>query len=131
MKILKIAAAVMILMAVLNCGASTAVSPEMNACLGAHGSRDQYLPVITKYADEDIVQKAMGLLAIRHPYVVRANQKGSQIVYTVEGLATGRSDRFANDALVTYRVTWEGSHIVSLEFVSVQDLSEVIPFRCT
>jgi hypothetical protein len=131
MKILKIAAVVVILMGVLNCTASTAVSPEMNACLSAHGSRDQYLPVITKYADEDIIQKAMGLLAIRHPYVVRADHKGAQIVYTVEGIVMDSSDRFPNGSLVTYRVAWEGNRIASLEFVSVQDLSEIIPYTST
>jgi nitrous oxidase accessory protein NosD len=131
MKIVKIAAVALILLAVLNCAASIAVSPEMKACLGSHGSRDQYLPVITKYADEEVVQKAMGLLVIPHPYVVRADQKGSQTVYTVEGVVVEGSDGFPNGSLVTYRVFWEGNRIVSLEFVSVQDLSQVIPILFT
>jgi len=131
MKILKVAAVALILMSVLNCTASIPVSPEMNACLGAHGSREQYLPVITQYADADIVQKAMGLLAIRHPYVVHVDHKGSQILYTVEGIAIGESDRFAKDSIVTYRVAWEGNRIVSLEYVSVQDLSDIMPFIYT
>ncbi len=130
MKIFKAAAVIVILLGVLNC-ASIAVSPEMKACLGAHGSKDQYLPVVTAYADEDIVQKAMGLLVIPHPYVIRADQKGAQTIYTVEGVVAEGSDGFPNGSLVTYRVAWEGNRIVSLEFVSVQDLNQLIPFATT
>lgn len=130
MKILKVAVVIFIVSGVMNC-ASIAVSPEMKACLGSHGSKEQYIPVITKYADEDVVQKAMGLLVIPHPYVVHTAQKGTQTIYTVEGVVAEGSDGFPSGSLATYRVVWEGNRIVSLEFVSVQDLSLVIPYLTT
>jgi len=127
MKIFKLAVVAVILLAVLNCTASRAVSPEMQACMGSHGSRDQYLPVITRYADEDIVQKAMGLLAIPRPYVVFTTRQGTQTIYTVEGVVAEGAGGYPDGSVVTYRVAWEGNRIVSLEFVSVQKLTDVIP----
>lgn len=127
MKTIKMAMVAAMLLAVLNCTASMAVSPEMLACMGSHGSRDQYLPVITKYADEDIVQKAMGLLAIPRPCVVFTTRQGGQTIYTVEGVVAEGTDGYPNGSVVTYRVAWQGNRIVSLEFVSVRNLTDAIP----
>jgi len=132
MKNFKIAAVVTSLfLSVMSCTATIAVSPEMYACMSSHGSKDQYCPVIARYADEDVVQKAWGLLAIPHPYVVSSAQQGTQTVYTVEGFVSKASGEFPEGSLVTYRVAWEGNRIVSLEFVKVQKLEEVIPFFTT
>jgi hypothetical protein len=127
MKTIKMAMVAAMLLAVLNCTASMAVSPEMQSCMGSHGSREQYLPVITKYADEDIVQKAMGLLAIPRPYVVFTTRQGGQTIYTVEGVVAEGTAGYPNGSVVTYRVAWQGNRIVSLEFVSVRNLTDAIP----
>ena len=69
-----------------------------------------------KYSDPGIMQKAMGLLVIKNPYVVKTEKQGSSVCYTVEGDYAERSSEIPSDLTQFYKVCWESGRIKSLEF---------------
>ena len=89
------------------------VIPEMRECMRSHGSQKEYRAVIQKYADPIIVNKAMGLLIIKEPYITKADREGQKICYTVEGVTVETSTEIPSDIVQTYRVCWENRRIVS------------------
>ncbi len=113
------------------CTTPTPMSPEMNACISSHATREQYLPVITRYADEDIVKKAVELVAIKHPTVINRVENGPQTIYTVEGFVEQPTSFAPANSVATYRVVWQGDHIVSLEFVNAIDWYLAYPMATT
>jgi hypothetical protein len=96
--------------------AFSGVIPEMEECMRAHTTPKAYEAVIKKYADPGIIRQAMGLLVIKEPYVLKAEQEGSQICYLVEGITVGTSSEIPADVTQVYRVCWDHGRIVLLEF---------------
>lgn len=105
------------------------VIPEMQECMESHGSQAQYAAVLQKYCDPGLMRQAMGLLVIKKPYVVKTEQKGPAVCYTVEGTAVETSAEFPADTAQTYNVCWESGRIASLEFYGAKPRAyqEVIP----
>lgn len=98
------------------------VIPEMQECMRSHGSRQQYEAVLKKYSDPGLMRRAMGLLVIKDPRVVRTDERGPAVCYTVEGTTVETSREFPSDALQTYYVCWQNRKIVSLEFYGAKPL---------
>jgi hypothetical protein len=105
------------------------VIPEMRECMQSHGSQAQYAAVLQKYCDPGIMRQAMGLLVIKRPYVIKTEQKGSMVCYTVEGTTEGTSSELPADTTQTYNVCWEGGRVASLEFYGAKPriYHEIIP----
>ncbi|MEN6321128.1 MAG: hypothetical protein ABFD82_20605 [Syntrophaceae bacterium] len=105
------------------------VIPEMQECMQSHGSPAQYEAVLKKYCDPGIIRKAMGLLVIKKPYVVKVEQKGRTLCYTVEGTTEETSSEIPADTTQTYNVCWENGRVVSLEFYGAKSrvYQEIIP----
>jgi len=105
------------------------VIPEMQECMQSHGSQEQYAAVLKKYCDPGIMRQAMGLLVIKKPYVIRTEQNGPMVCYTVEGTAVETSSELPADTTQTYNVCWESGRIVSLEFYGAKPRAyqEIIP----
>ncbi len=105
------------------------VIPEMKECMRSHTTPQKYGAVIEKYADPGIIRQAMGLLVIKEPYVLGAEQKGTVICYTVEGTTVGTSSEIPSDVTQVYKACWDHGRIISLEFFgpksSIHD--EIIP----
>jgi hypothetical protein len=101
----------------------------MQECMESHGSQAQYAAVLQKYCDPGLMRQAMGLLVIKKPYVVKTEQKGPAVCYTVEGTAVETSAEFPADTTQTYNVCWESGRIVSLEFYGAKPRAyqEIIP----
>lgn len=105
------------------------VIPEMQECMKAHGSQQEYLEALKKYCDPGIIRKAMGLLVIKNPYVVKTEKEDSVICYTVEGMTIGTSDEIPADSTQIYKVCWNIGKVVSLEFLGSKEniTDDVIP----
>jgi hypothetical protein len=105
------------------------VIPEMRECMQAHGSKAEYEAVLKKYCDPGIIRQAMGLLVIKKPYVIKAEQKGGMVCYTVEGTTEETSSEMPADTTQTYNVCWENRRVVSLEFYGAKPRvhQEIIP----
>jgi hypothetical protein len=105
------------------------VIPEMQECMQSHGSQAQYATVLEKYCDPGLMRQAMGLLVIKKPYVLKTEQKGPAVCYTVEGTVVGTSVEFPADTTQTYHVCWESGRITSLEFYGAKPRvqQEIIP----
>ena len=102
---------------------------EMQECMQSHGSQAQYAAVLQKYCDPGIMRQAMGLLVIKKPYVIKTEQKGPMVCYTVEGVTEETSREIPADAAQTYNVCWENRRVVSLEFYGAKPrvYQEIIP----
>ncbi len=100
----------------LSAFAAKDVIPEMKECMAAHGSQEGYMAVLKKYCDPGIMRKAMGLLVIKHPYVVQTEEEGSSVCYTVEGVSVETSSEIPSDVVQVYKACWENGRVVSLEF---------------
>ena len=109
--------------------AGPSVIPEMLECMQAHGSQEQYRTVLEKYCDPGIIRKAMGLLVIKDPYVLKADQTGDTVCYLVEGTTVGTSSEIPSDITQTYKVCWQQGRVKSLEFfgAKAQVDKEIIP----
>jgi hypothetical protein len=109
--------------------ASGGVIPEMEECMRSHTTPKEYEAVIKKHADPGIIRQAMGLLVIKEPYVLKAEQEGSVICYLVEGTTVGTSSEIPADVTQIYRVCWDHGRIVLLEFFGSKSRmhNEVIP----
>lgn len=109
--------------------AFSGVIPEMEECMHSHTTPQEYGAVIKKYAAPGIIRQAMGLLVIKDPYVLKTEQQGSEICYTVEGTTVGTSSEIPSDVTQVYKACWEQGRLVSLEFFgpksSIHD--EIIP----
>lgn len=105
------------------------VIPEMRECMQSHGSPEQYEAVLKKYCDPGIIRRAMGLLVIKNPYVIKSEPRGNGICYTVEGRTVETSSEIPSDVIQTYNVCWEGGRVVSLEFYGAKPgvYEEIIP----
>jgi hypothetical protein len=105
------------------------VIPEMRECMESHGSQTQYAAALQKYCDPGILRQAMGLLVIKKPYVIKTEEKGSVVCYTVEGTTEGTSSELPADTTQTYNVCWEKGRVISLEFYGAkpQVHQEIIP----
>ncbi|MFO7707336.1 MAG: hypothetical protein R6V84_04120 [Desulfobacterales bacterium] len=110
-------------------GPAPGIIPEMRECMQSHGSQAQYAAVLQKYCDPGIMRQAMGLLVIKKPYVIKTEQKGPVVCYTVEGTTEGTSSEMPADTTQTYNVCWENGRIVSLEFYGAKPRvhQEIIP----
>jgi len=73
--------------------------------------------VLKKYCDPGIMRKAMGLLVIKTPYVVKTEKKGPVITYTVEGRTVETSSELPADTLQRYTVSWKNGRVVALNFL--------------
>jgi hypothetical protein len=91
------------------------IIPEMKECMQAHTSQKKYRAVISRYANSDIIRKAMGLLIIRDPYVIKTEKVDNKIYYTVEGITISTSSEMPADIVQVYRVGWQNGRIISLE----------------
>jgi hypothetical protein len=109
--------------------AAGGVIPEMEECMRSHTTPREYEAVIKKYADPGIIRQAMGLLVIKEPYILKTEQEGSVICYTVEGTTVGTSSEIPSDVTQVYRVCWDHGRIISLEFVGPKSRvhDEIIP----
>ena len=105
------------------------VIPEMEECMRAHTTPQEYGAVIKKYADPGVIRQAMGLLVIRDPYVLETEQEGSVICYTVEGTTIGTASEIPSDITQVYKACWEHGRIISLEFFGTKSNihDEIIP----
>jgi hypothetical protein len=105
------------------------IIPEMQECMQSHGSQAQYTAALQKYCDPGIMRQAMGLLVIKKPYVIKAEQNGTTVCYTVEGVTVETSRELPADSTQTYNVCWENRRIVSLEFYGAKPRvhQEIIP----
>jgi hypothetical protein len=105
------------------------IIPEMLECMQSHGSQAQYAAALQKYCDPGIMRQAMGLLVIKKPYVIKAEQNGAMVCYTVEGVTVETSREIPADATQTYNVCWENRRIVSLEFYGAKPRvhQEILP----
>ncbi len=110
-------------------GPGPGVIPEMQECMQSHGSQVQYVAVLQKYCDSGIMRQAMGLLVIKKPYVIKTEQKGPAVCYTVEGTVVETAAEFPADTTQTYNVCWESGRVVSLEFYGAKPRvhQEIIP----
>lgn len=111
------------LMLFAGCSPALKVSPQMQECLKAHGSRQEYLPVVSKYADDAMVQEALNLLIVPEPVVVQVDVQGPRTVYTVEGYTFTAVDEINPGDIVTYRAAWEGNRIVAVEILASRDFA--------
>ncbi|HOI95363.1 MAG TPA: hypothetical protein PK250_11720 [Syntrophobacter fumaroxidans] len=93
------------------------IIPEMRECMQSHDSREKYAAVIAKYADPGLIRRAMALLVIKEPSVIRVERDGAVIIYTVQGRTVGTSNEIPADTVQVYRVAWKGGRIISLEFL--------------
>jgi hypothetical protein len=109
--------------------ATAGVIPEMEECMRSHTTPEEYAAVLEKYCDAGIIRQAMGLLVIKEPYVLKTEQEGPRVCYTVEGTTIGTSSEMPSDVTQTYKVCWENSRVVSLEFFGPKSRvqKEVIP----
>jgi hypothetical protein len=105
------------------------IIPEMLECMQSHGSQAQYAAALQKYCDPGIMRQAMGLLVIKKPYVIKTEQNGPMVCYTVEGVTEETSREISADATQTYNVCWENRRVVSLEFYGAKPRvhQEIIP----
>ncbi|NLI82854.1 MAG: hypothetical protein GX443_14355 [Deltaproteobacteria bacterium] len=105
------------------------IIPQMQECMQSHGSPAQYTAVLQKYCDPGIMRQAMGLLVIKKPYVIKTEQNGAAVCYTVEGTTEETSREIPADSLQTYNVCWENGRVVSLEFYGAKPRvhQEIIP----
>ncbi len=105
------------------------IIPEMQECMQSHGTPAQYEAVLKKYSDPGIIRQAMGLLVIKKPYVLKAEQKGQAVCYTVEGRTEETSSEMPSDVVQAYNVCWERGRIVSLEFYGAKPgvYQEILP----
>jgi hypothetical protein len=108
---------------------SADIIPEMKECMRSHESPEVYQKVLQKYCDPGIIRQALGLLVIKEPYVVKTEQNGSVICYTVEGTTIGPSSEIPSDVTQVYKVCWDNGRVISLEFFGAKDLrkEEIIP----
>jgi hypothetical protein len=93
------------------------ILPQMLECMRSHGTPSQYEKVLKKYCDPGIIHKAMGLLVIKTPSIVKTEKKGPVIVYTVEGRTAEASGGLPVDTIQKYKVGWKNGRIVSLDFL--------------
>lgn len=109
-------------------GAAEMIGP-MKECMAAHGSQQEYLAALKKYADPGLIRQAMGLLVIKNPSVVHTETRGSAVCYTVEGTLVDTSNEIPSDTTQVYRVCWENSRIISLEFYGPKSrpTEEILP----
>jgi hypothetical protein len=105
------------------------IIPEMLECMQSHGSQAQYAAALQKYCDPGIMRQAMGLLVIKKPYVIKTEQNGPMVCYTVEGVTEETSREIPADTTQTYNVCWENRRVVSLEFYGAKPRvhQEIIP----
>jgi hypothetical protein len=105
------------------------IIPEMLECMQSHGSQAQYAAALQKYCDPGILRQAMGLLVIKKPYVIKAEQNGPMMCYTVEGVTEETSREIPDDSTQTYHVCWESGRVVSLAFYGAKPRvhQEIIP----
>jgi hypothetical protein len=82
----------------------------------SHTSPKEYEAVLKKYCDPGIIRQAMGLPVIKESYVLKTEQKGTAICYTVEGTTVGTSSEIPSDVVQAYKVGWEKGKIISIEF---------------
>lgn len=110
-------------------GPDTGIIPEMQECMQSHGSPAEYEAALKKYCDPGIIRRAMALLVIKKPYVIKTEQKGDMICYTVEGTTVETSYELPADTTQTYNVCWKNRRVVSLEFYDAKPsvYQEVIP----
>ena len=108
---------------------SEEIIPEMKECMRSHDSPEVYQRVLQKYCDHGIICRALGLLVIKEPYVVKAEKEGPVICYTVEGTTIGTSSEIPSDVTQTYKVCWFNGKVISLEFFGPKDIrtEEIIP----
>jgi len=97
-------------------GSGPRVLPEMQECLQSHGSQEQYAAVLEKYCRVDLIGKAMGLLVVKDPQVVRVEHSGKAVCYLVEGSIVDASTLTSDEALQDYSVCWENGRVASLDF---------------
>lgn len=109
-------------------GAAEVIAP-MKECMAAHGSQQEYLAALKKYADPGLIRQAMGLLVIKNPSIMQTETRGSSVCYTVEGALVETSDEIPSDTIQVYKVCWENSRITSLEFFGPKSrpAEEIIP----
>jgi hypothetical protein len=93
------------------------IIPQMRECLRSHGSQKEYEAVLKKYCDPGIMRKAMGLLVIKAPYVVKTEKKGSTITYIVEGQTIDTSSEIPADTVQKYRVSWKNGRMIAIDFL--------------
>lgn len=94
------------------------IIPEMRECMRSHSTPSEYKAVLEKYCDSSIIRKAMGLLVIREPYVVKTERNGPVITYTVEGRTEGGTTEIPEEDIVqVYRASWRGGKLVSVQFL--------------
>jgi hypothetical protein len=105
------------------------VIPEMEECMRSHTTPEEYGAVLTKYCDPGIIRQAMGLLVIKKPYVLKTEQEGAAICYTVEGTTVGTSSEIPSDVTQVYKVCWDQKRVISLEFFGSKSRihDEIIP----
>jgi len=96
------------------------IIPEMQECMQSHGSPELYRKVLQKYCGNDIIRRAMSLLVIKDPYVIKTEKVGTAIYYTVQGTTVETSNEIPKDTTQVYRVCWERGRIVSLKFIGGQ-----------
>jgi len=110
-------------------GAVCGVIPEMQECMRAHTTPQEYAAVLKKYCDPGIIRQAMGLLVIKEPYVLKTEQEGSVICYAVEGTTIGTSSEIPSDVTQVYKVCWDQNRVISLEFFGPKNRihAEIIP----
>ena len=65
----------------------------------SHTTPKEYTAVLIKYCDPGIIRQAMGLLVIKEPYVLKTEQEGSLMCYTVEGTTVGTSSEIPSDVI--------------------------------
>ena len=109
--------------------AVSGVIPEMKECMRSHTTPQEYEAVLKKYCDPGIIRQAMGLLVIKEPYVLKTEQEGSVICYTVEGTTIGTSSEIPSDVTQVYKVCWDQKRVISLEFFGPKNRihDEIIP----
>jgi hypothetical protein len=105
-----------IVFALVWAGSGPRVLPEMQECLQSHGSQEQYAAVLEKYCRVDLIGKAMGLLVVKDPQVVRVEHSGKAVCYLVEGSIADISVLPLNETVEVYSVCWQDGRIASLDF---------------
>jgi hypothetical protein len=97
------------------------IIPEMQECMQSHGSREQYGKVLQKYCGNNMIRRAMSLLVIKNPYVIKTEKIGTAIYYTVQGTTVETSCEIPTETTQVYRVCWDSGKIVSLKFLGGQE----------
>lgn len=105
----------MIICALVWVGTGPNVTPEMEECMRSHGSQGQHAAVLRKYCGPEIMNQAMGLLAIKNPQVVRTQKTGKAVCYLVEGSIGEASTETPGETMQSYCVCWESGRVVSLD----------------